>query len=160
MKVVKGQVVAKQARIAIVAARFNSFVVDPLVEGALDTLKRIGQMSDEQITLVYVPGAYELPMAARRLAASGSYDAIIALGAVIRGETAHFDFVAGECSSGLARVMHEHDIPVTMGVITTDTIEQAINRAGCKVGNKGSEVAMGTLEMIDVLQQINSGDGL
>ncbi|GAA4892259.1 6,7-dimethyl-8-ribityllumazine synthase [Ferrimonas pelagia] len=154
MKVIEGNIEAKGAKIALVVSRFNSFIVDSLTEGAIDTLKRFGQVNDDDITVVRVPGAFELPLAARRLAASGKYDAIIALGAVIRGGTPHFDFVAGECNKGLAQVMLEFDTPVSFGVLTTDTIEQAIERAGTKAGNKGGEAALGALEMVNVLNHL------
>ncbi|QUN06752.1 6,7-dimethyl-8-ribityllumazine synthase [Shewanella yunxiaonensis] len=154
MNVVQGNIEAKNAKVAIVVSRFNSFIVDSLLEGALDTLKRFGQVSEDNITVVRVPGAYELPLTARRVAASGKFDGIIALGAVIRGGTPHFDFVAGECNKGLAHVALEFDIPLAFGVLTTDTIEQAIDRAGVKVGNKGGEAALSLLEMINVLQQL------
>ncbi|ADN75043.1 6,7-dimethyl-8-ribityllumazine synthase [Ferrimonas balearica DSM 9799] len=154
MKVIEGNIEAKGAKIAIVVSRFNSFIVDSLLEGAIDTLKRFGQVNEEDITVVRVPGAFELPLAARRVAAKGEFDAIIALGAVIRGGTPHFDFVAGECNKGLAQVMLEFDTPVSFGVLTTDTIEQAIERAGTKAGNKGGEAALGALEMVNVLNQL------
>ncbi|GLS82839.1 6,7-dimethyl-8-ribityllumazine synthase [Paraferrimonas haliotis] len=154
MKVIEGNIAAKDAKVAIVISRFNSFIVESLLEGAKDTLVRFGDMSEENITVVRVPGAFELPLAARRVAASGKYDAIIALGAVIRGGTPHFDFVAGECNKGLAQVMLEFDTPVSFGVLTTDTIEQAVERAGTKAGNKGGEAALGALEMINVLQNL------
>ncbi|GAA5191599.1 6,7-dimethyl-8-ribityllumazine synthase [Ferrimonas gelatinilytica] len=154
MNVIEGNIEAKGAKIALVVSRFNSFIVDSLLEGAVDTLKRFGQVNDEDITVVRVPGAFELPLAARRLAAKGQYDAIIALGAVIRGGTPHFDFVAGECNKGLAQVMLEFDTPVSFGVLTTDTIEQAIERAGTKAGNKGGEAALGALEMVNVLNHL------
>ncbi|MBY5990537.1 6,7-dimethyl-8-ribityllumazine synthase [Marinobacter hydrocarbonoclasticus] len=154
MKVIEGNIEAKGAKIAIVVSRFNSFIVDSLLEGAIDTLKRFGQVNEEDITVVRVPGAFELPLAARRIAAKGEFDAIIALGAVIRGGTPHFDFVAGECNKGLAQVMLEFDTPVSFGVLTTDTIEQAIERAGTKAGNKGGEAALGALEMVNVLNQL------
>ncbi|MFQ6370217.1 6,7-dimethyl-8-ribityllumazine synthase [Shewanella sp. YIC-542] len=154
MNVVQGNIEAKNAKVAIVVSRFNSFIVDRLLEGALDTLKRFGQVSEDNITVIRVPGAYELPLTARRVAASGKFDGIIALGAVIRGGTPHFDFVAGECNKGLAHVALEFDIPVSFGVLTTDTIEQAIDRAGVKVGNKGGEAALSLLEMVNVLQQL------
>ncbi|QSX32809.1 6,7-dimethyl-8-ribityllumazine synthase [Shewanella avicenniae] len=154
MNVVEGNIEAKNAKVAIVVSRFNSFIVDSLLDGAIDTLKRFGQVSDENITVVRVPGAYELPLTARRVAASGKFDGIIALGAVIRGGTPHFDFVAGECNKGLAQVALEFDTPVSFGVLTTDTIEQAIDRAGVKVGNKGGEAALGLLEMINVLKAL------
>ncbi|ABV86492.1 MULTISPECIES: 6,7-dimethyl-8-ribityllumazine synthase [Shewanella] len=154
MNVVQGNIESKNAKVAIVVSRFNSFVVDSLLDGAVDTLKRFGQVADENITVVKVPGAVELPLAARRVAASGKFDGIIALGAVIRGGTPHFDFVAGECNKGLAQVALEFDIPVSFGVLTTDTIEQAIERSGTKAGNKGGEAALGLLEMVNVLQAL------
>ncbi|AVQ88439.1 6,7-dimethyl-8-ribityllumazine synthase [Plesiomonas shigelloides] len=154
MKVIEGSVAAPQARVAVVVARFNSFINESLLDGALDALKRIGQVADDNITLVRAPGAYELPLIARRLAKTGNYDAVIALGTVIRGGTAHFEYVAGECSKGLAQVMMESDIPVAFGVLTTETIEQAIDRAGTKAGNKGAEAALTALEMVNVLNAI------
>jgi 6,7-dimethyl-8-ribityllumazine synthase len=135
-------------------SRFNHFVVDSLLEGAVDALERHGEVNSDDITVVYVPGAYELPVAAKKIAKSGKFDAIIAIGAVIRGGTPHFDFVAGECNKGLASVSLEYDIPVAFGVITTDTIEQAIERSGTKAGNKGGEAALGALEMVNVMDQI------
>lgn len=154
MNVVEGNIESKNAKIAIVVSRFNSFVVDSLLSGAVDTLKRFGQVADENITVIKVPGAVELPLAARRVAASGKFDGIISLGAVIRGGTPHFDFVAGECNKGLAQVALEFDTPVSFGVLTTDTIEQAIERSGTKAGNKGGEAALGLLEMVNVLQAL------
>ncbi|MCG9711240.1 6,7-dimethyl-8-ribityllumazine synthase [Shewanella insulae] len=154
MNVVQGNIESKNAKVAIVVSRFNSFVVDSLLDGAVDTLKRFGQVADDNITVVRVPGAVELPLAARRVAASGKFDGIIALGAVIRGGTPHFDFVAGECNKGLAQVALEFDLPVSFGVLTTDTIEQAIERSGTKAGNKGGEAALGLLEMVNVLQEL------
>ena len=153
MNVIEGVVATPDARIAIAIARFNHFINDSLLEGAIDALKRIGQVKDENITVVWVPGAYELPMTARALAKNG-YDAVVALGTVIRGGTAHFEYVAGECSSGLAHVAMNSDIPVTFGVLTTESIEQAIERAGTKAGNKGAEAALTALEMINVLKAI------
>lgn len=154
MHIVQGNIESKNAKIAIVVSRFNSFVVDSLLNGAVDTLKRFGQVADDNITVIKVPGAVELPLAARRVAASGKFDGIISLGAVIRGGTPHFDFVAGECNKGLAQVALEFDIPVSFGVLTTDTIEQAIERSGTKAGNKGGEAALGLLEMVNVLQAL------
>ncbi|AWH89745.1 6,7-dimethyl-8-ribityllumazine synthase [Limnobaculum parvum] len=156
MNVIEGIVAAPQARVAIAIARFNNFINDSLLEGAIDALKRIGQVSDSNITVVWVPGAYELPLAVRSLADTGRYDAIIALGTVIRGGTAHFEYVAGECSSGLSRVAMESQIPVSFGVLTTENIEQAIERAGTKAGNKGAEAAMTALEMINVIKAIKA----
>ncbi|EDQ01266.1 6,7-dimethyl-8-ribityllumazine synthase [Shewanella benthica] len=154
MNIVQGNIESKNAKVAIVVSRFNSFLVESLLKGAVDTLKRFGQVADDNITVVRVPGAVELPLAARRVAASGKFDGIIALGAVIRGGTPHFEFVAGECNKGLAQVALEFDIPVSFGVLTTDTIEQAIERSGTKAGNKGGEAALGLLEMVNVLQEL------
>ena len=157
MKVIEGGFVATNARFAIVASRFNSLIVDNLIEGAVDTLLRHGQVSREQITLIKVPGAYELPVAVKQVAASGKFDAIVALGAVIRGGTPHFDYVAGECNKGLAQVALEYTLPVAFGVLTVDTIEQAIERAGTKAGNKGAEAALSALEMVNVLASLKGG---
>ncbi|ABL99226.1 MULTISPECIES: 6,7-dimethyl-8-ribityllumazine synthase [Shewanella] len=155
MHIVEGHIEAKSAKVAIVVSRFNSFVVESLLSGAIDTLKRFGQVSEDNITVVRVPGAFELPLAAKKVAASGKFDGIIALGAVIRGGTPHFDFVAGECNKGLAQVSLEFNTPVSFGVLTTDTIEQAIERSGTKAGNKGGEAALGLLEMVNVLNAID-----
>ncbi len=154
MNIIEANFDASGKKFAIVVSRFNSFVVDRLLEGAIDALKRHGKVVESDITVVKVPGAYELPVAAKRIAAKGEFDAIIALGAVIRGGTPHFDFVAGECNKGLAQVAMEFTLPVAFGVITTDTIEQAIDRAGIKVGNKGAEAALSALEMVNVLAQL------
>jgi len=156
MKVLEGSLVAPNAKVAVVGARFKSFIYGYLVEGAVDALKRVGQVKDENITLVRVPGAYELPLAARRLADSKKFDAIVALGTVIRGGTAHFEYVAGEASSGLGQVAMQADIPVAFGVLTTENIEQAIERAGTKAGNKGAEAALVALEMVNLLDQIKA----
>jgi len=152
MNVIEAAVATPDARVALVIARFNNFINDSLLSGAIDALKRIGQVKDENITVVWVPGAYELPMTARALANAGKHDAIVALGTVIRGGTAHFEYVAGEASSGLASVAMNSDIPVAFGVLTTENIEQAIERAGTKAGNKGAEAALTALEMINVLK--------
>ncbi|WP_439241824.1 MULTISPECIES: 6,7-dimethyl-8-ribityllumazine synthase [unclassified Lonepinella] len=154
MQVLEGVLAAPNAKIAVVVARFNHFINDSLVDGAIDALKRVGQVKDENITLVKVPGAYELPLAVRRLADSKKYDGIVALGTVIRGGTAHFEYVAGEASSGIGHVSLDADIPVAFGVLTTENIEQAIERAGTKAGNKGAEAALVVLEMINLLDQI------
>jgi len=154
MNVIEGVVATPNARVAIAIARFNNFINDSLLSGAIDALKRIGQVSDDNITVVWVPGAYELPLVTRALANSEKYDAVIALGTVIRGGTAHFEFVAGECSSGLASVALNSEIPVSFGVLTTESIEQAIERAGTKAGNKGAEAALTALEMINVIKAI------
>ncbi|QYM96938.1 6,7-dimethyl-8-ribityllumazine synthase [Dickeya ananatis] len=156
MNIIEGVVAAPNARVAIAIARFNHFINDSLLEGALDALKRIGQVKEDNVTVVWVPGAYELPLTVRALANSQKYDAVVALGTVIRGGTAHFEFVAGECSSGLSHVAMNSDIPVAFGVLTTESIEQAIERAGTKAGNKGAEAALTALEMINVLHSIKS----
>ncbi|REL30206.1 6,7-dimethyl-8-ribityllumazine synthase [Thalassotalea euphylliae] len=154
MNVIEGNFEAKGKKFAIVVSRFNDFVVNSLLEGAVDALKRHGSVNDEDITVVKVPGAYELPLTAQKVAAKQEFDAIIALGAVIRGGTPHFDFVAGECNKGLAQVALAASVPVSFGVITTDSIEQAIERAGTKMGNKGAEAALGALEMVNVLAKL------
>ncbi|CNI18326.1 6,7-dimethyl-8-ribityllumazine synthase [Yersinia mollaretii] len=154
MNVIEGVVATPNARVAIAIARFNNFINNSLLEGAIDALKRVGQVSDDNITVVWVPGAYELPMVANVLANTNRYDAVIALGTVIRGGTAHFEYVAGEASSGLANVAMNSDIPVAFGVLTTESIEQAIERAGTKAGNKGAEAALTALEMINVIKAI------
>ncbi|MFC1503639.1 6,7-dimethyl-8-ribityllumazine synthase [Pseudomonadota bacterium] len=156
MKVIEGAIAAPNAKVAIVIARFNSFINESLLSGALDALKRQGQVSDDNITVVRCPGAYELPLVAQQVAKSDRYDAIVALGSVIRGGTPHFDYVAGECNKGLAQVALEFNTPVAFGVLTVDSIEQAIERAGTKAGNKGAEAALSALEMVNVLSQIES----
>ena len=153
MKTIEGDFASPQGRFAVVAARFNGFVVESLVSGARDVLLRHG-VKDSAIDLVRVPGAWEIAPVAGKLATSGKYVAIIALGAVIRGATPHFDFVAGECAKGLARVAHDSDVPVAFGVLTTDSIEQAIERSGTKAGNKGADAAMAALEMASLYRQL------
>jgi len=153
IKTYEGNLVIKNARFGIVVGRFNSFVVDSLLDGTLDTLRRHGAV-DKNIEVVKVPGAFEIPLAAKRMAAAGKYDAIIALGAVIRGGTPHFEYVAGECTKGLAAVMMEYNVPVAFGVLTVDTIEQAIERAGTKAGNKGVEATLSAIEMVNLLGQM------
>ena len=155
MKTIEGNLVAGGARFGIVVSRFNSFVVESLLEGVLDTLRRHGA-EDGAIEIVRVPGAFEIPLAAQRMAAGRKYDAIIAVGAVIRGGTPHFDYVAGECVKGLAQVSLGHDVPVAFGVLTVDTIEQAIERAGTKAGNKGVEAALSAIEMVNVLGKLRA----
>ena len=152
-KVIEGDFSANTAKFTLVVGRFNSAIVDNLCAGAIDTLRRQG-VPEANITVVRVPGAYEMPLAAKRVAAKGGTDAIIALGAVIRGGTPHFNFVAGECSNGLSRVSLDHEIPIAFGVLTTDTIEQAVERSGTKAGNKGADAAMTALEMISLLRNI------
>ncbi|MDY0135841.1 MAG: 6,7-dimethyl-8-ribityllumazine synthase [Thiomicrospira sp.] len=152
MKTVAGDLIAKNMKLGLVVGRFNSFIVDRLVEGAVDAIVRHGGDS-ASIEQVLVPGAFEIPLVAQRMAASGKYDAIIALGAVIRGGTPHFDYVAGECAKGLGQVMLSQNVPVAFGVLTVDSIEQAIERAGTKAGNKGAEAALSAIEMVNVLKQ-------
>lgn len=154
IRTVEGQLhQGSEDRYAILVGRFNSFVVEHLLDGAVDTLKRHG-VNEANITIVRAPGAWELPVVAKKLAASSQYDAIIALGAVIRGSTPHFDFVAGECAKGLGVVGLEYSLPVINGVLTTDSIEQAIERSGTKAGNKGSEAAVTAIEMVNLLKAI------
>jgi len=150
---IEGQLTIRSARIALLVSRFNSFIVESLLSGAIDTLKRHGA-EEHDLQIVRVPGAFEMPLAAKRLAATQRYDAIIALGAVIRGGTPHFEYVAGECTKGLASVSMQHDVPIAFGVLTVDSIEQAIERAGTKAGNKGEEAALSAIEMINVLREI------
>ncbi len=154
IKTIEGDFTVRGARFAIVAGRFNSFIVEHLVNGAVDALLRHGA-TEQDIDIVYAPGAYELPLVAQRIAAGNRYNAIIAVGAVVRGSTPHFDYVAGECSKGLAGVAMQFNLPVAFGVLTVDTIEQAIERAGTKAGNKGVDAAMTAIEMINLLQQID-----
>ncbi len=155
IKTIEGDFQGGSARYALVVARFNSFVVDKLVEGALDTLRRHG-VKDADITIVRAPGAWELPVLTRHVLAAGSYDAVIALGAVIRGGTPHFEYVAGECVKGLSVVSLDSNVPVAFGVLTVDTIEQAIERAGTKAGNKGAEAALSALEMVSVIRKLSA----
>jgi 6,7-dimethyl-8-ribityllumazine synthase len=149
----EGRLDARGLKFAIVAGRFNDFVVEKLVAGAVDYLVRHGAEPGD-LLLVRVPGAFEIPLAARRLAASGKHHGVVCLGAVIRGATPHFDYVAGEAAKGLAQVMLETGVPVGFGVLTTDTLEQAVERSGSKGGNKGVEAAAATLEMVRVLEQL------
>ena len=152
-KIIEGELLVRDLRFGVVITRFNDFVVEPLLRGALDALKRHGA-ADKQIEIVRVPGAFDLPVAARKLALSRRYEALIALGAVIRGQTPHFDYVAGECASGLARVALESGVPIAFGVLTTDTMEQAVDRAGGKAGNKGADAALAALEMANLLRRL------
>ncbi len=153
-KVIEGDFAPQTAKYGIVVARFNSFIVESLLSGAIDALKRHGGVKEEDIEVVRVPGAFELPLAAQAMAANRQYDAIIALGAVIRGSTPHFDFVANEATKGLASVGLNHNLPIIFGVLTTDTIEQAIERAGTKAGNKGAEAAISAIEMVSLLRKL------
>ena len=149
----EGDLVVRGSRFGIVITRWNSFVVKNLLEGAVDTLKRHGA-DENDIEVVYVPGAFEIPLVVKKMAASKKYDAIITLGAVIRGGTPHFEYVAGECVKGMASAMMQHEVPVAFGVLTVDTIEQAIERAGTKAGNKGEEAALSAIEMVNLLRNM------
>ncbi len=153
MTTLEGQLIATAGRYALVCSRFNDLIVERLRHGAVDALTRHGVASDD-IDVVWVPGAWELPLVAKNLAGSGAYVAVVCLGAVIRGSTAHFEHVAGQCAAGIQRVALDTGIPVAFGVLTTDTIEQAIERAGTKAGNKGAEAAMAALETVNILNKL------
>ena len=153
MNILEGKLVAGKMKIAIVAARFNEFIVSKLIEGARDGLLR-HDIDEKNITLAWVPGAFEIPVVAKKLAESGKYDAVICLGAVIRGSTSHYDYVCAEVSKGIAQVSMQTGLPVMFGVLTTDTIQQAVERAGTKAGNKGYECALGAIEMVNLMKEI------
>lgn len=153
IQVMEGKVVAEGMKIAIVAARFNEFIVSKLVSGTVDGLVRHG-MSEDEITLAWVPGAFEIPVLAEKMAKSGKYDAVICLGTVIRGATTHYDYVCSEVSKGIAHASMETGIPVMFGVVTTENIEQAVERAGTKAGNKGYDCALGAIEMVNLMRQV------
>ena len=153
IKTIEGNYQNASARYGIAVARFNSFIVDKLLDGAIDTLQKQG-VANKDLTVVRVPGAYELPLAVKKMVATAQYDAVIALGAVIRGSTPHFDYVAGECVKGLSQVSLNADLPVAFGVLTVDTIEQAIERAGTKAGNKGVDAAHVAMEMVSLSRQL------
>lgn len=155
IKKIDGELLARDLRIGIVATRFNAFIVDSLVAGAVDAILRHGG-AEKDITLVRVPGAWEMPWAVKRMAATKRYDAIVALGAVIRGATPHFDYIAGECSRGIAQAGLAADVPVAFGVLTTDNIEQALERAGTKAGNKGADAALSAIEMAQLLRRLEA----
>ena len=155
VRTLQGDLLARDLRFAIVASRFNEFIVDSLVRGAVDALLRHGA-SEKQIELIRVPGAFDLPLVVRRVATSKRCDAVIALGAVIRGGTPHFDYVAGQCASGLAQASQESGVPVAFGVLTTDTIEQAIERGGTKAGNKGVDAALCAIELANLLRRLDT----
>jgi 6,7-dimethyl-8-ribityllumazine synthase len=154
IRTINGDLVARDLRCAIVASRFNDLVVDSLIRGAVDALLRHG-VSEKQIEIIRVPGAFDLPFVVRRVAASKRYDAVVALGAVIRGATPHFDYVAGQCAAGIARASEESGVPVAFGVLTTETIEQALERAGTKAGNKGADAALAALELANLLRRLD-----
>ena len=152
---VEGSLAYKKGEFAIVVARFNGFIVESLLAGAIDMLERSG-VDSNNITVLKVPGAFEIPVTVQQLAQTGKYDAIIALGAVIRGATPHFDIVANESAKGLSAIALDHGMPIIHGILTTDTIEQAIERAGTKAGNKGAEAAAGAIEMVNLLSQVEA----
>lgn len=152
---VEGDLSVRDASFALVVSRFNSFITESLLAGALDALRRHGA-DESRLRVVRVPGAFEMPLVVQRLAASRRYDAVVALGAVIRGGTPHFDYVAGECTKGLAQASMSTGIPVAFGLLTTDSIEQAIERAGTKAGNKGAEAALSAVEMVNLLRQLDA----
>lgn len=153
MNTIEGNLVATDLKIGIVVGRFNDFIGSRLLDGAVDTLKRHGA-NDSDITLAWVPGAFEIPLVAKKMAASGKYDAVITLGAVIRGATSHYDYVCSEVAKGVSSAADSTGVPVMFGVLTVDTIEQAIERAGTKAGNKGAEVAVGAVEMANLVKQL------
>ena len=153
VKTIEGTFTSGKGNYALVVGRWNSFVVEHLLQGALDTLKRHG-VSEKNISIVRAPGAFEIPLVCKKVAQKGGVDAIIALGAVIRGGTPHFEYVAGECTKGIAQVSMDHGLPISFGVLTVDSIEQAIERSGTKAGNKGEEAAMSAIEMVDLIDQI------
>jgi 6,7-dimethyl-8-ribityllumazine synthase len=154
IRTIQGDLVARDLRFAIVAARFNDLIVDSLIRGAVDALVRHGA-SEKQVEIIRVPGAFDLPFVVKRVAASKRYDAVVALGAVIRGATPHFDHVAGQCAAGIARASDESGVPVAFGVLTTETIEQAFERAGTKAGNKGADAAVAALELANLLRRLD-----
>ena len=153
MKVYEGKLVSKDIKIGIVAARFNEFITSKLLGGAVDALNR-HEIPEENIEVAWVPGAFEIPLIASKMAKSGRYDAVICLGAVIRGSTSHYDYVCSEVSKGIASVSLASDVPVMFGVLTTDTSEQAIERAGTKAGNKGFDCAVGAIEMVNLIREL------
>lgn len=153
MNVFEGKLVSKKIRVGIIAARFNVFITSKLLSGALDTLKR-HDVSEDDIDIAWVPGAFEIPLIASKMASSGKYDAVICLGAVIRGATTHYDYVCNEVSKGIAQVSLSSGIPVMFGILTTENIEQAIERAGTKAGNKGSDCAAGAIEMVNLIREL------
>ena len=154
MKKIEGKAVAKGIKVGIVCARFNEFIVSRLVSSAVDGLVR-HDVNEDDITLAWVPGAFEIPLIAKKMAKSGKYDAVICLGTVIRGQTSHYDYVCNEVSKGIAQVSLESEIPVMFGILTTENIEQAVERAGTKAGNKGYDCALGAIEMVNLMREMN-----
>ncbi|MCK9363108.1 MAG: 6,7-dimethyl-8-ribityllumazine synthase [Syntrophales bacterium] len=153
-EIIEGKIVAKGMRFGIAASRFNDFISARLIDGAIDAITRAGG-EEKDIRIVRVPGAFELPLAAKKMAKSGKYDAVICLGAVIRGATPHFEYISSEVAKGIAMVGLETEVPISFGVLTTDTIEQAIERAGAKMGNKGWDAAMSAIEMVDLFRNLS-----
>ena len=152
-RVLQGNFAGEGKKIAIVASRFNEFITTKLLGGAMDTLQRHG-VNESDITIAWVPGAFEIPLVAKRMAQSGAYHAVIALGCIIRGATPHFDYVAAEAAKGVGHAMLDSGVPILFGILTTENIEQAVERAGTKAGNKGSDAAMGALEMVNLMEQL------
>lgn len=155
MKIIEGNVLANTSKIAIIISRVNRFVNNNLLEGTIDVLKRFGNVSDQNIMIIWVPGAYEIPLVVQSLAMCNQYDAVIVLGTIIKGLTAHFEFISRSCSSSLSKISIKHKLPIGLGILTTDNVEQAIERSGVKNNNKGSEAAFSVLEMINVLKMID-----
>ena len=155
MRTLEGKLIAKGLKFALVVSRFNSFITERLLEGALDCLRRQG-VAEEHLAVLRVPGAWEIPLVAKRLAQAGAYDAVICLGAVIRGSTPHFDYVAAEVSKGIAQVSLDSGVPIAFGILTTETLEQAIERAGSKAGNKGFAAAEAAIEMVNLLKELGA----
>ncbi|XZR53202.1 MAG: 6,7-dimethyl-8-ribityllumazine synthase [Enterobacteriaceae bacterium] len=154
MKIIKGTFLTQESHIAIVISRFNEFINKSLLNGALDIFERIGKIKNNNITIIWVPGAYEIPLITQILSNLKKYDAIIALGTIIKGDTPHFDYISNSTIVNISNVMLKNEIPIIFGILTTDTIEQAINRSGCKSGNKGSDAALNALEMINIINII------
>ncbi len=154
MRVIEGKLDATGMRFGIIASRFNSFITERLLQGAMDGLRRHGADVDENVDVVWVPGAFEISFCAHKMAASGRYDALICVGAVIRGDTPHFDYICGEASRGVGNAMNQHGLPIAFGLLTTNTVEQAVDRAGAKMGNKGFEAAVTAIEMASLGRQL------
>ncbi|QFQ32267.1 6,7-dimethyl-8-ribityllumazine synthase [Buchnera aphidicola] len=154
MKIIQSGITRKTASIAIIISRFNQFINNNLLFGALDTLKRIGQIKEDNIFKIYVPGAYEIPLIAKYIAKNKKYDAIITIGAIIKGSTDHFKYIASDVYNNLSKISIKYLIPITLGILTTNNLEQSIERSGLKMGNKGSEAALAALEMINIIKQL------
>lgn len=155
MGMIEGKLDAAAMRFGIIASRFNGFITERLLDGALGALRRHGADTDKDVDVVWVPGAFEISFCAHKMAASGKYDALICVGAVIRGETAHFDYICGEASRGVGNAMNQYGVPIAFGLLTTNTVEQAVDRAGAKMGNKGFEAAVTAIEMASLSKQLS-----